>query len=299
MTVARLASAVGELGGELLEVRPQHGGIGGTSLRLRARFAEGERTVVARQPASWRDREGHDVAAREFQVLSQVHRAGVKAPEPLYLSPAEVAPRFYLLEFIEGEPDLRPSDPLHYAARLAETLAEVHAVPIAGLDLDPDLGPNPEWVPPQAGSDPERLRPTKIREALASLTSPQVEPCLVHGDPWPGNVIWDRGELVALIDWEEACAADPVLDLGIARLDLRWAFGVEAMRTFTEHYRAISGRDLATLPYWDLRALLRPVWNLGEWASVYPGFGRPELDEAHLASVHQDHFDEVLASLGQ
>jgi len=47
---------------------------------------------------------------------------------------------------------------------------------------------------------------TAIRNALlASWPPAQVsDPVVLHGDYWPGNVLWRDGRLVGVIDWEEA-----------------------------------------------------------------------------------------------
>jgi aminoglycoside phosphotransferase (APT) family kinase protein len=39
-------------------------------------------------------------------------------------------------------------------------------------------------------------------------------PAPVHGDPKHGNCLWDRGRLLALLDWEMAHVGEPLTDLG-------------------------------------------------------------------------------------
>ena len=81
----------------------------------------------------------------------------------------------------------------------------------------------------------------------------------VNADVLLNQLSNDGGDLVGVVDWEEACIGDPLADLAIARLDLLWAFGLEPMRAFTGRYAALSGLDLYDLPLWDLDAALRPV----------------------------------------
>jgi hypothetical protein len=69
-----------------------------------------------------------------------------------------------------------------------------------------------------------------------------------------------------VIDWEDAAVGDPLADLANGRLEILWAFGVDAMRSFTEHYKCVMPRtDYAALPYWDLCAALRPASKLADW----------------------------------
>ena len=62
--------------------------------------------------------------------------------------------------------------------------------------------------------------------------SQQNRSVLLHGDFWPGNILWRDGQIVGVIDWEDAAFGDPLADIANTRLELLWAFGVEAMRQF-------------------------------------------------------------------
>ena len=72
---------------------------------------------------------------------------------------------------------------------------------------------------------------------------------------------------------------------------MRWAFGPEAMQTFTARYQArMPGLDFAALPTWDLVAALRPAFKLAEWA------GDPVRERAMRAGLVW-FVDEPLAAL--
>ncbi len=43
---------------------------------------------------------------------------------------------------------------------------------------------------------------------------------LLHGDLWPGNVLWQDGRLVAVVDWEDGAVGAPLIDVASARGDL-------------------------------------------------------------------------------
>ena len=49
---------------------------------------------------------------------------------------------------------------------------------------------------------------TRLGEVLSNR-----ERVVCHADAWFGNMLVDDGGLVALLDWEDACLADPALDL--------------------------------------------------------------------------------------
>lgn len=68
------------------------------------------------------------------------------------------------------------------------------------------------------------------RCARSGAYHPHVALALVHLDDWRGNVLWDRGQTTAVVDWEEAACGDPVVDVAYCRDDdepeltpARWA----------------------------------------------------------------------------
>ena len=86
----------------------------------------------------------------------------------------------------------------------------------------------------------DSLSEGQVREAMEALWPlPQRNPSvLLHGDFWPGNVLWQDDVLAAIIDWEHARLGDPLYDLAESRLEILWAFGLNAMHRFTQSYLA-------------------------------------------------------------
>lgn len=120
---------------------------------------------------------------------------------------------------------------------------------------------------------------------------PQTNNILLHGDYWPGNLLWQAGQLRAVIDWEDALLGDPLADLGNARLELLWAFGEDAQHTFTRYYTALTQHNLDILPYYDLYAALRPAHKLGTW-------GLEPAVEARMRAQHHSFVAQALVRLG-
>ena len=133
---------------------------------------------------------------------------------------------------------------------------------------------------------------------LASCRLPVLnKPALLHGDFWPGNILWKDGKLTAVVDWEDARLGDPLADFAISRLDTLLVFGQEAMNEFTDCYQAVSQADLANLPYWDLYAALRAAPHLAEWSAVYPHFGRRDITEELMRTRHTQFLEVTLDTL--
>jgi len=275
-----------EPGARLLWTRPLSGGISATMTAFEVERLDGQRQKrIARQP----NREGAAPAAEEFQTLTVLKAASLPVPTPVALVPAsEAFPNpFLVVEYIEGRPEVDPQDVPGYVDRYAAQLAQIHDVDLKALDLS--------FLPPQGrgyGPSPEvtndSLREGEIRDALEAygeIARPN-PPILRHGDFWPGNVLWQDGEIAGVIDWEEAHVGEPLADLAICRLDLWWVLGEDAAHEFTQRYRTRRNVDLRDLPYWDLCASLRPVPNIHEWAPAYPLLGRSDITEATMQRDH-------------
>ncbi len=272
-------------GARLVSATPLEGGISATMFRLQVDLDGEVVTWVSRRPGPYRVRQNPDAAAAEFRLLSGLRALGLPCPRPLFVAAGEAEP-FCLLEFVEGRPVLDPEDPLDYARKVAEQLARIHTADPSGLELEVN-----DTVYGEPKPEPnEALRESEIRAAVAAYEPRRRRNPnrLLHGDPWPGNIIWNLGDISGVIDWEEACLGDPLFDLGIARLDLLWITSFEAMEIFTDHYVGLTGIDTTDLAYWDLVISLRPIRHLSFWASSYPHHGRPDIDEAYMGRVHQE-----------
>ncbi len=212
------------------------------------------------------------IAADEYKLLHITHRAGLPTPRPCTLdeSCAILSVPYIVLEYIDGATVFEPANVTDYIQQFAMTLARIHRVDVARYDL--------AFLPTQTDSIAQNLRQqaaeldatldeSRVRETLAAAWPlPQVNPpVLLHGDYWPGNLLWADGQLVGVIDWEDARVGDPVADVARSRLELWWALGVDAMQQFTAVYQSLTTVDFTHLPYWDLCAALRHIGKVEGW----------------------------------
>ena len=169
----------------------------------------------------------HANATLEFRLLQLLAETRIPVPSPRLLDEAGA---YLVTDYVESGP---PPPAAEIAHALAAALVEIH-----GLD-------------------------TKELSFLATLDEPGV---LLHGDLWPGNVLWRDGRIAAIVDWEDAAIGDPLRDLAVSRLELLWAYGHEEMDDFTERYRnACPTLDYAALPERDLEAAERLAPQLSSW----------------------------------
>jgi aminoglycoside phosphotransferase (APT) family kinase protein len=265
----------GELRAEVL-----HGG----RSNLTYRVSDGRSVWVLRRPPLGRlTPSAHDMG-REYRVVAALRGSGVPVA-PAVAScddPSVLGVPFVMVEFVDGLV-VRTRDDLHAlsdieitrcALGLVDVLAGLHAVDPAAIGLA-DFG-RPEGY---LGRQVRRWHDQWIRVATREL--PDIETlharlndacpadsgaAIVHGDFRIDNAILDRadvGTVRAVVDWEMATLGDPLADLGLHLAYLDPAFdpvlGGDAASTsprmpaaddIVQRYSAISGRDVAHLPFY-------------------------------------------------
>jgi aminoglycoside phosphotransferase (APT) family kinase protein len=213
-------------------------------------------------------------ASTEYRLLELLWERGLPVPRPWFADEdGSIGPGPSLLQdLIDGERVDDPPDLVDFTGQLAATLAGLHDAGIARADV-PSLADACDDVPRRLGtrpSVPSHFRSANaVRAALAeNWPPPQVNrPVALHGDYWPGNVLWRDGRLVGVIDWEDALFGDPLADLAVTRIEIAWAHGAAAMRTLTNQYLALRPAvDVSTMPLWDLHAALRAAtFDIDSW----------------------------------
>ncbi|WP_168207419.1 phosphotransferase family protein [Microlunatus elymi] len=237
-------------------------------------------------------------AGTETELLRQLADHGLPVPTPRYADDTGdlLGGPFCVIDFIDADPP-PPTWSAAVADQFVELLAQLHRLP-PGPALD-RLGRYADkvdrWLAAAPEQPDESMRETLIRNRLGAWWPRHNEhPArILHGDIWPGNTLWHGNRMVVAIDWEDAAVGDPRSDLANLRMELVWAYGVDAAEDFTRRYAAARAGelDLDGLPYWDLVAARRPVGRLGEW-----GLDPRRLDR-HLARF-QGFVDRALDRIG-
>jgi aminoglycoside phosphotransferase (APT) family kinase protein len=242
--------------------------------------------------------------ASEYALLVALHDLGLRVPVPRRLdeSMTLLDDPYLVLDYVDAAPQVTADDPIAIARAFAAELAAIHRIDGSGAAFA-DLPRRTERIAEHLVDPPAELDASvgegDIRETLRAHWPPSqpAHVSLLHGDFWPGNVLGSGDEIVAVIDWENACVGDPLVDLASTRLDLLFAFGPRPMATFTQHYVALTASDLSNLPLWDLVAALRPAGDISVWASDWRAFGRPDVTASAMRAAHAGFVDAACAAL--
>lgn len=287
-------------GATVLVCEPMNGGVSSGATRWDIELPNGTlRRVVVRRPSRDDDELAPRRAAAEAHVLRLVSGV-VKAPALLAYDPSGPS---LVLDYVEGSPPF--AAPVSHATveQLANELVTIHSFAAASIrGALPDVGAEVRrrlQVVPETLDD--ALKEREVRRLLTRWEPrSNNDPVLLHGDYWPGNVLFRGAHLAAVLDWEEAAQGNPLFDLAVARLDLLWAFGADVMHRFTNEYLLRVNVDASELPWWDLVAALRPMSNLERWASAYaaPPISRPDITSSTMQCNTRWFIERAATALG-
>jgi len=219
-------------GSTLDRVSVMEDGHAGLTFGFSVRDAEGagREFVVKLAPPGVR-RSGNTDVYRQAPLLAALTRAGLPVTPVLFAAADEaelgtpyiVMPRLPGRTFVVWEPHavFAGADVAALWRQTATALAGIHAFdrqahladweaprPLAGelgrWDRILRQAPEEEWIDLGA----------RLGAALAASVPAEGPIGVVHGDYQPGNVLFDAGRLVAVLDWELASIGDQRIDLG-------------------------------------------------------------------------------------
>jgi aminoglycoside phosphotransferase (APT) family kinase protein len=284
-------------GAHIVGVRELPGGVSANVCQIDVETAEGgAQRYVFRQHLgdTFKDHDGN-IAAKEFAVLQRLRWHGFPVPEALHLDQSTSAP-FVLMEAVEGSTSVAESDLPQALVQMADFLTQLHALDpgdlgVVGLGVFED--PRPDLL--------RYLAPTASGEAVRSAVLGGELPLVgnrltvIHGDYWPGNILWEDGRLAAVIDWEDCTISDPLADVACARVELLCQYGAGAMDDFTAHYlRSFSGRGgslrLDSLPLWEVFVSAAALSSMADW-------GLEPAEERRRRTITEQFFERAAADL--
>lgn len=193
-----------------------------------------------------------DLSQREAAALRTATRVDVPTPELVDVDAAGgvVGVPAVLMTWLPGRVVWDPKSPMRWLTRLAEVLPVIHAGDTTTVGLGSYFNYEQDsYEPPGWASDPHVWE-----RAIDIFHGPILETsrCFVHRDFHPGNVLWQRGRVSGVVDWQSACVGPPSIDVAHCRANLL-RYAPELADAYTEVAEQATGRpfhrwgDIATL----------------------------------------------------
>lgn len=255
-TQAWAAAAVGQ-GSRIVGHRRLTGGVNSAVHRLTVERHDTRTFVVLRQyPAG-------SIALRtamEEEIANLTVVAGSGLPVPAILA-ADVAGTAtggapsLLMTRLPGHVHLNPVEHRLWIERIAAFAARVHAVDLPAPTFRPWAD---SWITPlgQFQVPVGAQRPAVWEAAFDAMESPPPEDGAVflHCDYLPVNLLWSRGKITGITDWNGIHRGSRAIDVGQCRRYLASLYSPAWAEELRSLYESIAGAPLH--PWWDLYALL-------------------------------------------
>lgn len=273
---------------------------GHSNLTVTVTGDDARRFVLRRPPLGHVLASAHDME-REHRIISGLQSSAVPVPPIAGLcTDLEVnGTPFYVMDFVDGhvlrDPDHTEAtldlDARSNASRsLVETMVKIHEVDLEAAGLN-ELGRHEGYIARQLkrwygqwnqGKTREVASVDAVHTRLLERIPDQGPATIVHGDYRLDNcMVDDRGDVIAVLDWEICTLGDPLADLGL--LQVYWTGPDDEASAWTgsatdvagfwnrtelaERYAEVSGRDISQLDfyvafaYWKLACILEGVYS--------------------------------------
>ena len=201
----------------------------------------------------------------EYLLLEKLHQTKVPCAKPIHLDHSkEILDKdFMLMTYLEGTIEIPKIKNFGFLNKMVGILKNIHNVdtkilPTLPCRFDPtyDLF---EFLPNE-----------KINKELKAIlkgydTSYSGKPVLLHGDFWQGNILWTKDEISGVLDWEYAAIGDPVSDLAVASLELKYDYGKRGVDRFLDLYSKNFSIDQSRLSLWLIYVSASTLFFIDEW----------------------------------
>jgi len=236
---AALGWAAGHAG-PITRVRELHGGI--TSTMLALTNESGEELVLrlmTREP--WRTH-GSSLTTREREILRMLAGSALPTPTSYALDAEGLACGHpaHLMSLLPGRIDVDRADGRSLDT-LAELLAAVHQVPPTD-----QVRTYESWAWEAKYAVPPWATDASLwQDAFALLRAevPRYEPCFIHRDFQPRNVLWSGDQVSGLVDWVETSIGPAWLDVAHCSTNIAITHGSERADSFAAAYVDRTGRE--------------------------------------------------------
>ena len=238
------------------------GGVSSEVFLIIVESKKGEEKIVLRteggQPAE-------NSIKTEYLLLEKLHQTKVPCAKPIHLDHSkEILDKdFMLMTYLEGTIEIPKIKNFGFLNKMVGILKNIHNVDTKILPTLPcRFDPTYDLF--------EFLPNARINKELKAIlkgydTSYLGKPVLLHGDFWQGNILWTKDEISGVLDWEYAAIGDPVSDLAVASLELKYDYGKRGVDRFLDLYSKNFSIDQSRLSLWLIYVSASTLFFIDEW----------------------------------
>ncbi len=273
-TLGWVAASMGR-GSRVVGCRRLTGGVCSAVHRLTVQLRGTRTFVVLRQyPGGLGLQES---LAKEIAHLGVVAGSGLPVPGILAADVAGEATGgapSLLMTRLPGHVHLDPAEPRSWLTRIAELAVLLHSLDLPAETFRPWTD---SWIAPRDGfqvpAGAQVPAVWKAAFAVMAAAPPADTAVFLHGDFLLVNLLWSRGRITGLTDWNSIHRGARAIDVGHCRRHLAALYSPEWAEQLRSRYESIAGVTLD--PWWDLYALLHyddsgPKWIRGQVAGRRP-----------------------------
>ena len=233
--------------GRITEARELFGGWTSTMLAL-STTSGGESVIRLMTREPWRTH-GSGLTTRECEIQQMLASTPVPAPRSRALDAdgRECGFPAHLMSLLPGWVDLDRVDSVSLGL-MADLLASIHDVaPTIEVRTYQSWAWETKYTVPPWATDP-----VLWEEAFALLRTevPDYEPCFIHRDFQPRNILWADDRVSGVVDWVETSIGPAWLDVAHCCTNIAIGHGSESADLFAAAYVARTGRE--PQPYFDV-----------------------------------------------
>ncbi|MEY2470530.1 MAG: hypothetical protein QOF21_3228 [Actinomycetota bacterium] len=200
-----------------------------------------------------------------------------------------------LMTRLPGHVHLTPAEPRSWTAGIAELAVLLHSLDLPAKTFRPWAD---SWVALEKFQVPvDAQKPAMWKAAFGVMAEPPPTDTAVflHRDFLPVNMLWSRGRITGLVDWNGSYRGSRAIDVGECRFYLAALYSPEWSEELRSLYESSAG--VALDPWWDLYALLH--YDAGHQYSIPRQVaGRCPVDTAGMTSRVEVAVETALRRLG-
>ena len=249
--------------GRLINAKRLEGGFSCDVFILDIQTAHKESKLVFRSEGSY---PADNSIETEFNLLKVLNKTNLPVSEAIYLDTSckILHKPFMIMSYLDGSLGTSNEKVICDHELMATQLRNIHQIEIDKLS---ELSLRVDPLDQLLSYIPKGRDWNEIRNFIKNLSIDEYKgkKCLLHGDYWPGNILWNNENISGILDWEYAAIGDPLADLAVTCLDARYSSGEIGMNSFKQKYLGNEKIDEYRFNLWLIYIAASTLHYINNW----------------------------------